>query len=64
MKTRLLLLSAALVAAVAAGGYHWKTSHTRSRLEAARARAVSDAAEQRRLGDETARQVAVAEGEL
>ena len=64
MKARLLLLSTALAAAVAAGGYHLKTSRARSRLEADLARAVSDAAEQRRLGDETARQVAVAEGEL
>jgi hypothetical protein len=64
MNARRLMLSAALVAAVAAGGYHWATSHTRSRLEIERAHAVSDAAEQRRLADETARQVAVAESEL
>ncbi len=64
MNARLFTVSVALVAAVAAGGYHWKTSRTRSRLESDTARAVSAAAEQRQLADAASRQVAVAQGEL
>jgi hypothetical protein len=64
MKARFLLLSAALAAAAAAGGYHWKTVHACSRLESERLRVLSDAAQQRRVAEETSRQVAVAQREL
>ena len=64
MNARFLMLWAALTAAVAAGGYHWKTTNTRSRLETDRAHVLNEVAEKRRLTDETSRQVAVARSEL
>lgn len=64
MNARFLLLVAALGTGLAAGGYHWQAQHTQARLESERARLVRDTAAERRLADETARQVAAAQGKL
>jgi hypothetical protein len=64
MRARLLMFWSALTAAVAAGGYHWITINTRSRLEADRVSVLNDTAEKRRPADETLRQLTVAKTEL
>jgi hypothetical protein len=60
MNTRAWILSAALVAVLGAGGYHWHATQVRSRADTIAARARSDAKEARRLADETSLQVAAA----
>lgn len=64
MNARFLLLSAALVAFVAAGAYHWTTTRAQSRLEAESASQSRDASAQRQLTDELSPQLAAAQAEL
>jgi hypothetical protein len=64
MNARFLFLSAALVALVAAGAYHWTTTRTRSHLEAESSRLSREASAQRQFTDEVSQQLTVAQAGL
>lgn len=64
MNTRVLLLSLAVAAGAAAGFHHWKTQHAQARMAMEVVRLQAEAAETRRLTDDTFRQVADARDEL
>ena len=64
MNARSCLLLTALVAALAAGGYHWRAIHAQSRLESDVVRVVAETKAQRQQTTETSRQIATARDEL